>query len=1118
MLFDQLSVYRAAQTVVCGLLIVACPWSIAWSQEDEANYNEKAMALYADAANFQTNGALDLAIEGWKRYLEKYPQEPFATKAAHYLGVCYMQQAEPDYPAACDAFRLSVKDTSSDLREESLVNLGWCEFAAAGSGEQQDKERLKKSLDAFTTLLKERPNSKFADRALFYGGEAAYGLSDAKRAIEFYDRLISLDSAKDSPLRCDAYYARGVALEDVQRYDDAVKSYQQLIGACASSQTLVDAQIRMGDVLILQKKYDKAVEPFAAVAAGKSEMVPYALLRQAFALIQLNKAQEAASLYERLATQFPDSPYAATATLASAQSIYRAGDLDEAKKRFTKVLSQKNPAAATEAAHWLATIAIRKGNAQEAIDVASKQLNSGATGDYLSSLKLDLAEAMMLAPGKTAEAQKLFLDAYRAAPQDPQASRALYNAAFASMQTGKTEEATALAEEFLKTFKGSALSPDVRYIIAESRLMGGVYDQAAKDYAALLAEPATEQNPQKPLWILRAGMADYLAGRPDDAIKLLSTKLPPNSPPARIAEAKYIIGASHLDASRPAEAVAALQESLKADSKWLKADEAMLILGQAQSAQGKTAEAKETWSKLISAFPKSPRLDTARYNIAQTLARETKHEEAAAQYATVVNAGQNANLKPYALYGQGWNLLQAGKPADALGPLQRLVAEHKDHGLVDDAKLTIGIALRTLGKLPESKRQLNEALTLIPEGVNRGHALYELALIDQQEKRPQDAAKRLQDLVNTVPGYPNLDKVYYELGWALKESNQPVEANQAFEVLASKYPDSPLTAEANYVIGQRLYDESKWNEASERFRAALSKAKEAELMEKARYRLGWALFKANDFKASEQVFTEQAKLHPDGRLIADALFMTAENQFKQRNYQAALASYTRAKDRIVARNETAATVTDPAERQVSELVLLHGGQSAGQLEKWQEALNWYQILRQRFPETVYLGQAIYETGYAYEQLGQTDQALTHYEKVANEFRNETSARARFMIGEIYFSKRELSKAIPEFQRVMYGYGAEKAPNEIKNWQAKSGFEAGRCAELLIQSAGDAAKKKKSAEIAKEFFRYVIEKHPQHELATKSQERLDVLNRMDLGAVRVAPRDALVYENISRVAH
>jgi outer membrane protein assembly factor BamD (BamD/ComL family) len=48
---------------------------------------------------------------------------------------------------------------------------------------------------------------------------------------------------------------------------------------------------------------------------------------------------------------------------------------------------------------------------------------------------------------------------------------------------------------------------------------------------------------------------------------------------------------------------------------------------------------------------------------------------------------------------------------------------------------------------------------------------------------------------------------------------------------------------------------------------------------------------------------------------------------------------------------------------------------------------------------------------------------------------------------------------------------------------------------MIQSVNDRTRREKSASIAKEFFTYVIEKHPQHELVSKSQERLDVLNRM-----------------------
>jgi len=58
--------------------------------------------------------------------------------------------------------------------------------------------------------------------------------------------------------------------------------------------------------------------------------------------------------------------------------------------------------------------------------------------------------------------------------------------------------------------------------------------------------------------------------------------------------------------------------------------------------------------------------------------------------------------------------------------------------------------------------------------------------------------------------------------------------------------------------------------------------------------------------------------------------------------------------------------------------------------------------------------------------------------------------------------------------------------------------------LLVQNRNDQAGKQKASVIAKEFFQYVVDKHPKHELASKSQERLDVLNRMkfDAGAMNL----------------
>ena len=204
--------------------------------------------------------------------------------------------------------------------------------------------------------------------------------------------------------------------------------------------------------------------------------------------------------------------------------------------------------------------------------------------------------------------------------------------------------------------------------------------------------------------------------------------------------------------------------------------------------------------------------------------------------------------------------------------------------------------------------------------------------------------------------------------------------------------------------------------------------------------------------------------------------------------------FDKARNAIRDRKEDAKTIRDPAERRVRELVFLHGGQSEAQLKRWNKAIEWYDELRERFPSTQYLPQVFYETGFAYQQLDDQDNALKFFQEVADNYRNVLAARARFMIGEIYFAKREFDKAIPEFQRVMYGFGAEKAPSSIKNWQAKSGFEAGRCGELLVETAKSPTGKQKARKIATDFFECVIDKHPDHELAAKSRDRIEALRK------------------------
>ncbi len=1082
----------AIQRVAPFLLIAIALVSIA-PVTQAADSTDESLAAYADAANFQTNGAFDLAIDAWKDFLKEYPKDKMASRAAHYLGVCYMQKESPDYAAAAEAFERALKNSKFELREESLANQGWCWYAASDEGETRNAKYLKATIAAYDKLQKEKPKSQFLDRALFYSGEASYGLGDRKKAIDSYNKLLALPAAKDSPLRCDALYSRGIAHEELDQIDKALSSYQQLTSSCEDEDLITDVYLRIGDLMIYRKDHKKAIDYFSrAIKATKSDDdKAYAIFRQAFAMVQDGRPAEAAKNYARLEKDFPDSKYAGTALMAAAQSNYRSGNMKQAAAGFRAVLKQKNAETATEAAHWLSRILIREGNATEAAKLAKQRIDDGAEGEYAVELKLDYAEALSLDPKTVKESIEVAESVYRKSPDSPLAPRALYNAAFSALQTGQADKALKLSTEFLSKFSKDDLVADVQFIAAEGNLLSNKPAEAAKAYRELLKQTPASTNQQRPMWVLRGAAASNAAKQFDDTVDLLKGEYRTLSAPAQKAEAQMLIGFAYQMTRKFSDAAKAYQQASVIDPTGARSDEAKLLSGVSLNSDGKAKEANDIWKSV--ADNGSPRMaDQARYKLAQAASRKKDFASAVDLYGKIVASKADPALIPYALYGQGWSLMQDNQHKNAVAPLDRVLKEFKQHPVGDDALLARGISLRHLNRLDDSAKDLAEFLELDPKGINLGHALYELALIDQKQDRHSKAAKRLQNIVDEVPKYPSMEKVLYELGWSQRESGDDKGAEKTFAELVKRYPEADVSGEAAYVVGQTNYSAGDWKEAAKQFLVATKNTQDKALSEKAHYRLGWSYFKSQDYSKAQRAFQAQADKHGEGKLALDAMMMVGECKFEQEDYRGALASYEVARRRIRQNNDTSQTVRDAAEQQVRELILLHGGQSASQQRQWDNAIAWYEELKTRFPSTDYLPQLFYETGYAHQQKNENEKALKYYSEIANKYRSEIAARSRFMMGEIYFAQKQYDKAIPEFQRVMFGFNAQNAPNAIKNWQAKSGFEAGRCSEQLMQIAKSDNNRNKARQFAGDFFKYVIDKHPDHELAKKSKDRLNQL--------------------------
>jgi tetratricopeptide (TPR) repeat protein len=227
---------------------------------------------------------------------------------------------------------------------------------------------------------------------------------------------------------------------------------------------------------------------------------------------------------------------------------------------------------------------------------------------------------------------------------------------------------------------------------------------------------------------------------------------------------------------------------------------------------------------------------------------------------------------------------------------------------------------------------------------------------------------------------------------------------------------------------------------------------------------------------------------PKGELQVDARLMVAECSFKQEQFSAAWPQYEQARRALESMSDSSG-IND----QVKAMIYLHGAQSARELKKWNDVDAWVARMQAVVPASNLEPIGKYEQAFAKQNLKKNDEAVKIYEEVAEDQRNELGARSRFMIGEVYFADRNFAKAISEFQKVMYGYGGTQAPDDIKNWQARSAFEAGRCSEVVISDLSG-ERRRKAADNAKKFYQFIVENHPQHILAKQAAEQIATLSK------------------------
>jgi cellulose synthase operon protein C len=1049
---------------------------------------QAVLNAYTDAANFQNNAVYPQAIEAWKKFLKSFPNDTLASKARHYLGICYLQIEKPDYDKAIQYLREALNDENLEVREECLVKLGQ---ALYDSGIQADGDAKKKKLaeasKVFGTFLEKFSDGSYADLALYYAGDAEYQLGRLDKAANLYRRLAEQESMAKSELRPDAIFALGVVYEDQNQPKLAIESFESFLKSYGKHRLSRDTRLRLAERYLSADRPRDAAALLKQLAGSKEgELQDYILYRYGFALAKDGKFAESSEVYQQLSERFPKSQYAAGSSLAAGQTLMREKKYDEAKAFFLRLLPLHNENS-SEAAHLLCQIAMLQGKPAEAASVARDAITWSSKSPKLAALKMDLAEALAAMPDGQAEAKSLFEQIAVDYNKDPIAPRAAYNAAFASMQAGALADAKRWGEAFAKQYPQDPLAPDVAYIVAESTMQLGQHAEAATAFEQLLK--SQKDNPSAEAWELRLGHAYYMGNIYDKLHSRMLNLVAASKSPETQAEGYFLIGAGLLKQEKFDESEKALHRSLEASSKWASADEALLILSQSQLKAGKTDEARTTLDRLRQEHPQSRFANQAEFRIGQLSAASGDFKGALASYQRVLDSDKDKSLKDLATYGKAWVLMQQERFEEAIKFLDPLTSDNNQESVASEAILAKAICFRNLDKRKESiailEKIVNDRKTKIP----LSKSLYELGLSYLENGDFAKAAASFDRLLKEFPNLDDMDKILYEYAWTMKEQKQIPEAMSLFEKLSSSFPKSPLAAEAEYHMGQQAYEEGNYAKATAAYSKAINQTDDKALLEKSLYKLGWSYFQLQDFSKAAAQFAKQLETVPKSVLALEAGFMHAESIMKTDNHAQAFDLYQQARKAIESSDDA-----EKVSQQVRTLTYLHGAQSALELKKWKESDEWLNTMLKKFPDSDFAPTAKYEKAFVAQSTGKLTDALKLYEEVADNNRNAIGARSRFMMGELHFGEKEFGEAIQEFEKVIYGFGEKKAPNDVKNWQCRAAYEAGRCSEFLIgKLAGN--QRAEAIKLAKKFYQIVLDDHATHELAPLAQVRITELKQL-----------------------
>ncbi|MBI2566237.1 MAG: tetratricopeptide repeat protein [Candidatus Schekmanbacteria bacterium] len=826
------------------------------------------------AAYDLSKGQFDEALRRLHDLRRRYPDTPESARAARLLAWVYVGLQDPE---ASLAFLLAAKDELASEDIEVLFQVGHAYL------EEEEPFLAEHFLRQYRELSTAR-----ADQSAYLLGLARVQLGKWQEALKNFEEVITRHPF--SPLKDEAQFCMAEAAYRLGSYSESERLWTTYLKGSGGTAPMADQAV-YGLAFSRMAQDDKpgAAKHFARVFAdfGQSPLRFEAKYFQA-TLQESSGDDDAArrTLFDLLQAD-PPEPFRQTISYAVALSLFRAGELPEAKLRFEE-LRARDPESALlpEIQYMLGTITYNLHQPAAAAELFAA-MPATARPERVAAARLRAGHSWFRA-GRMEDAAREYAAAMASDSASIDRSEATYWAGYAAMIAGKTDEAVRHLEAILPD------SSDPNRHLQTVLDLAYCYSTLVRDVDArnLLSElthsesvsPRVRAEALVMTGIAETNLRNFSAG--GEALRL-AQELAPAERSAQ--EASFRLGQLYLSQEELSKAESTLKQYLDTYGSGPWAADAMYLLGMARFRKPDYEAAAATFLELSMDHAASPLALSAMLKRGDCFYNLEQYDRAVETYRQVVELYPDRPEAAEAHYAIGLARNRQGDIASFAAETETFLSAHADSPLAPAILFLLAEEHRKAGRIPEAQQAYERLLREYGASETADNAQYELALTYLATKDVNRAIAALWEVARR-PGSELAAAALLNIGQASAEVGDRAGAVDAYRRLLGDHATSTSADQATLSLALLLGEEGKPSEALNLLADFVDRYPDSTLRPKVDLERAKLLL-ADEEHGPAELLLAQVVESKDTQAAPEAQFYLGEIRYREGKWEDAVAEY-----------------------------------------------------------------------------------------------------------------------------------------------------------------------------------------------------------------------------------